>query len=648
MLQNGNWFPRIPCFLSLLMLPQLLIKHQSSYSFNSIIRTHLSSGHPEKALTNFTQFKEQGLLPDNFTIPSLLKLCFELNQPSIHGENIHAFAIKTGYLQDIIVSTGFVELYFNYGHFSASYQLFDEISERDVVLWTAMVSGFSHNGLGDQSVNFLSRMLREGIKPNRITLTSVLAACSQLMVLNLGRSVHGFSIRNGIFKADDVVLETAFVDMYAKCRNLIYSSRVFDRMRERNSVSWNAIITGQVNYGSSEAALRLFREMMYENKTEPRSSTLASVLQVCGGTTDLRRGREIHGHAVRSCRRSNLDSLVENNALIDMYAKSGDLNSAVLLFQNVRNKNLVTWTTMISGYGMHGLGKEALKAFDEMKKSGINPDGVSFIAVLSACSHGKLVDEGLQLYISMQRDYKIQPEMKHFACMVDLYARSGLLEQAFGFIEKMPVEPSEFIWAALLSSCRIYKNVELGENAAKKALTYDQYNAGVYILLSRIYADSGRWEDFSMVRLFMKELGLKPVTARSWVEVERKVYTFTVRDNLNPYSKKIYNLLETLKEKMEKGGFDSDRSGGGHNNISEEENESDLCGHTEKLALAFVLIKCGGHQGPIRIGKNLRVCTDCHESFKFISKITNREIILRDPNRYHQFKQGSCNCCDFW
>ncbi|MCL7033720.1 hypothetical protein MKW94_007599 [Papaver nudicaule] len=622
------------------------IKRNSSYSFNSILRTLLKSVNLEKALDHFVQYREQGLLPDIYAIPSLLKLLHDLHHPLRYRENIHSFAIKNGYLKDIFVSTGFVEMYFSFGYVASSRHLFDEIPTKDVVLWTAMVSGFSHNGLGDLAVDFFSQMLREGVKPNRITLASVLAACSQLKVPNLGRSVHGFSIRNGIFSSD-VVLETAFVDMYAKCGNLTYSTKVFDQMRDRNSVTWNAMITSHANNRFPEATFRLFREMVCENLREPESPMLASLLQVCGGTSDLRHGREIHAYVTRSSRNMNSDMMVEKNALIDMYAKAGDLKSAVSLFENVKNKNLVTWTTMISGYGVHGLGAEAVEAFNAMKKTGTTPDGITFIALLSACSHGRLVDEGLELYISMQRDYKIEPEMKHFACIVDIYARSGLLDQAFRFIKKMPVEPSEFIWASLLSSCRTYKNVDLGEQAAKKALAFNQYNAGVYVLLSQLYADSGQWEDFSKVRLLMKDLGLKPTTAQSWVEVERKMYIFTVRDNLNPYSEKMYKLLETLIETMHKEGFAAYGSFGCHD-ITKEEKEGNLCGHTEKLALAFVLIKGGGHQGVIRIGKNLRVCKDCHVFFKFVSKIKDCDIILKDPNRYHHFKQGNCNCRDLW
>ncbi|KAF9595182.1 hypothetical protein IFM89_037611 [Coptis chinensis] len=374
----------------------------------------------------------------------------------------------------MVVSTSLVEMYFKYGNLSGLVYLFDEISERDVVLWTAMVTGFSQNGLVYEALEFFARMVREGIRPNGITLSSVLSACSKLMVVNLGKSVHGFSIRNDVFK-DDVVLKTAFVDMYAKCRNLDYGIRIFDGMKEKSSVSWNVIITGCANNGSNDDMLQLFKEMIWSSRERPKSSILASVLQVCGGTTDLLHGREVHGHIVRRSCSSISDTLLENNALIDMYAKSGDFDSAVTLFKSVTNKNVVTWTTMIMGYGMHGLSREALQLFDEMTKFGIRPDSITFIALLSACSHGKLVEEGKKFYLSMQRDYNIDPEMKHFGCMVDLYGRAGLLEEAHNFIESMPVEPTEFIWAALLSSCRIYKNLDLGEKAAIEALILNQH-----------------------------------------------------------------------------------------------------------------------------------------------------------------------------
>ncbi|XP_011622992.1 pentatricopeptide repeat-containing protein At1g08070, chloroplastic-like [Amborella trichopoda] len=539
--------------------------------------------------------------------------------------------------------------------------MFELISERDIVLWTTMVSGLVQNGLANESLKFFSGMHRQNLKPNQITLTSALSACSHLKILNLGKSIHGFSLRHK-FKGD-LILETALLDMYIKCKGVNYAQHVFNSMPKRNVISWNTLISGYAANGLHYVALQLFSQMIqlsmeqhnfildnvehpnFSHNEQPNIATLATVLQACAGTCNLRRGREVHGYIERCMGDCVLGTLL-GNALIDMYVKCGDLNSGALVFKGMYERNVASWTSIIMGYGMNGLSMEALATFDKMVESGVLPDGVTFIAILSACSHAGLVDHGREMFVSMQRDYGIAPEMKHYACMVDLYGRCGFLERAYEFIKVMPIEPSEIIWAALLAVCRSHGNLELGEYAAKKALKFDRYNAGYHILLSRIYADLGRWEDFAMVRLEMKELGLKQVTGYSWVEVNRKLHMFTVGDCKHPYSQEIFGLLESLMHRMKQAGFVPNTSAVCHD-INEEEKASVLCGHCEKLALAFALLKSGG-EAPVRIGKNLRVCRDCHETFKYVSKIRQREIVLRDPNRYHHFREGRCSCGDFW
>ncbi|XP_020264817.1 pentatricopeptide repeat-containing protein At3g24000, mitochondrial-like isoform X2 [Asparagus officinalis] len=441
---------------------------------------------------------------------------------------------------------------------------------------------------------------------------------------------------------DDLILQTSVVDMYAKCENLCYAKRVFDRMRKRNLASWNSIITAYFANGMFQNALELFRDLLFEGWQRPRSSMLALVLNICGVTTDLRKGKELHGYILKCSSReiSEMEKLIEFNGLIDMYIKTGNMTSAILIFERMQKRNVVTWTIMISGYGTYGLSQKALDAFDEMRSLGIKPDGVTFISILSACSHSGLVDEGREIFLSMNRDYDTVPEMKHFVCMVDLYGRAGRVNEALDFISRMPIEPSKFVWGTLLSCCRNHKNLKLGEFAAKKALELDRYDVGNYIMLSRIYADAKRWDDVAKVRMVMKELGLKANTAYSWVEKKGKVYKFSVGDRLKEFSVKMYDILN-------KAGFEPDTSSIGHNLEHEEAKVSDLCGHTEKVALAFVLMGDGGEK-LIRIGKNLRVCKDCHEAFKFASKAYGREIILKDPNLYHQFSQGCCSCNDFW
>ncbi|XP_072994892.1 pentatricopeptide repeat-containing protein At3g49170, chloroplastic-like [Typha latifolia] len=623
------------------------VRQYTAFSLNFTIRSHLSSGNPIKALTHFLESQKRGTRPDRFTVPSLLKLSLELEEPPLHGEQIHAFAIKSGFMFDLYVSTGLIEMYFKYGYFHAPYKLFDEMPKRDVVSFTAMIGGLSQNWFGSQAVDCFFKMMEEKIRPTRITITSVLAACSQLAEIRVGRILHGFALRYGLLDNEDMILQTAFLDMYGKCGNLICANRIFDRMRKRNLVSWNSIINTSVSNRLFEAALQLFRDMVLEGWQHPKPSTLAAVLSVCGLTNDLRKGKEIQGFILKCTNKhSELETLGLYNAIIDMYVKTGNIKSSITIFDSMSTRNVVTWTTMISGYGSHGFSRKALHMFTQMKESGIKPDGIAFVSILSACSHGGLVDEGRELFHSMERDYNIVPGMMHFVCMVDLYGRAGRLEEAHEFIKKMPIAPSKFVWGALLSSCRTHKNLELGEYAARKALELDQYDVGNYVLLSRLYAEAGKWEDLSRVRSVMQDLRLKPDTACSWVEVKKKVYKFTVGDHLRTFSKDIYDFLDKLGLMMQRAGVVPDTSNVGHR-VSEKQKMTDLCGHTEKLALAFVFIQCGGER-VIRIGKNLRVCRDCHKVFKFVSLNYDKEIILKDPNRYHHFVQGHCSCDDFW
>ncbi|XP_020109586.1 putative pentatricopeptide repeat-containing protein At3g23330 [Ananas comosus] len=520
--------------------------------------------------------------------------------------------------------------------------------KRDVVLFTAMICGLVQNGFGDRALDCFFEMKEGKIEPTMITLTSVLSACSQLRKLAWGKILHGFLLRRGFADDADVILQTALLDMYGKCGSAAYAERVFDQMPERNLVSWNSVIGTCVSNGLFEGALQLLHDMVFEGWRHPKPSTLVSVLSVCGATADLWKGKEIHGYIIKCCdsQFAESESLLLSNAIIDMYVKNGIIESAVLVFKRMLTRNVVTWTILISGYGAHGFSRNALDMFTQMKESGINPDGIAFLSILSACSHGGLVDDGQKLFDSMQIDYSVAPEMTHFVCMVDLYGRAGFLEEAHRFIKTMPVEPSKLVWSALLSSCRTHKKVALGEYAATKAIELDRYDVGNYVLLSRLYAETGWWADLSKVRSLMKELGLRPITAFSWVEVKRKIYKFTVGDRMKESSKDIYDFLESLSLKMKRAGLFPHTSNVGHD-IDEAQKASDLCGHSEKLALAFALIQCAG-QRVIRIGKNLRVCRDCHEAFKFVSLNYDKEIVLKDPNRFHQFAKGNCSCCDFW
>jgi pentatricopeptide repeat protein len=301
---------------------------------------------------------------------------------------------------------------------------------------------------------------------------------------------------------------------------------------------------------------------------------------------------------------------------------------------------------MITGYGMHGHGEEALALFHKMQKIGIKPDHVTFTCVLNACSHAGLVDEGRQYFNSMSQAFCVTPRVEHYACMVDLLGRAGCLDEAQTFIERMPLEPNAGVWGALLGACRIHGNIELGERVAKCLFNLEPENDGNYILLSNIYASSGRWDDVAKVRAKMKEKQVKRTPGRSLVEVKGRIHAFCVGDRSHPQSDQIYATLEILAGQMKEAGYIPNTNFTLHN-VEEEVKENLLSSHSEKLAIAFGLINTSPGT-PIQITKNLRVCDDCHTATKFICKIVSREIIMRDANRFHHFKDGLCSCGDYW
>jgi pentatricopeptide repeat protein len=309
-------------------------------------------------------------------------------------------------------------------------------------------------------------------------------------------------------------------------------------------------------------------------------------------------------------------------------------------------RDVVSWNTMIAGYGMHGQGEDALGLFSKMQQTCINPDSITFVCVLSACSHTGLLEEGWEYFYCMSRDYCITPKMQHYACMIDLLGRAGCLKDAQDFIEKMPYKPSASVWGSLLGACRVHNNIQVGEYVAERLFDLDPEKAGYYVLLSNIYAAAGRWDDVSKVRTMMKDRGIKKMPGCSLVEVKNKVHAFNVGDKSHPQSEKIYAMLNSLAKQMEEAGYIPDTNFVLHD-VEEEVKEHMLYSHSEKLAIAFGLINTSPGT-TIRITKNLRVCGDCHNATKFISKIVRREIIVRDANRFHHFKDGSCSCRDYW
>eukprot|EP01018_Ginkgo_biloba_P019198 Gb_26689 [translate_table: standard] len=615
------------------------IRKPNIFLWNAMIGGYSRNGCSEDALTLYYQMQVEGMQSDNFTFTFVLKACAGLSALQ-EGKEIHAHTVRTGYDSGAFVGAALVDMYCKCGNVKDARQVFDRMCTRDVVSWNAMISGYTQNGYAHQALTLFYQMQLENVTPNTVTAVSVLRACAQLGALQQGKWIHDYISRNGF--ESHVYVRNSLVDMYAKCGSIEVAREVFDKMLIRSVVSWNAMIAGYVQNGHSNAALTLFQQMQLEN-VMPNSVTMMNVLPACADLGSLRQGRYVHGYIVKNGFESDVSV---GNSLVAMYAKCGSVEIARHLFDKMHQRDVVSWSAMIAGYGINGHGEDALALFNQMQRIGMMPNHITFISVLSACSHAGLVDEGWQYFNCMSRDYCITPMMEHYACMVDLLGRVGRLNEAYDFIENMPFEPAAGVWGTLLGACRIHCNIELGERVAERLFDLKPGDAGYYVLLSNIYAVAGKWDNVEKVRTMMKERGLEKTPGYSWIEVHNRVHAFFVGDRSHAQSEKIYATLEALANLMKEAGHMPNTSFV-LQDVEEEVKEHMLSSHSEKLAISFGLINTRPRT-PIRITKNLRVCGDCHSATKFISKIVRREIIVRDANRFHHFSDGLCSCGDYW
>eukprot|EP01018_Ginkgo_biloba_P019235 Gb_06193 [translate_table: standard] len=607
--------------------------------WNAMIRGYARSGLYEEALVLYYKMQPAGTQPDKFTFPCVVNACAGLSALK-QGKQIHVRIVKSGFELDVFVGAALIDMYAKCQNIEDACRVFQRLSRRDLVSWNAMIGGYAQNGHAREALEFFHQMQLTDVTPDSVTMVSLLQACAHLGSLEEGKRIHDYIIQRGF--EEDAFVRNSLIAMYASCGSIKIARHLFDKMSKRNVVSWNSMIAGYAQSGHVKEALSLFIHMQLAN-IKPNWVTMVSLLPAFVYLAALQQGKWIHGYITRLGFESNV---VVATALIDMYAKCGSLKIARQLFDKMPNRNVVSWNAMIAGYGMHGCGKDALALFYQMQRTGTKPNQITFVGVLSACSHAGLVDEGWRYFNLMTQVYDIKPTVEHYACMVDLLGRAGRMDEAYDFIKKMPVEPDAGVWGALLGACRIHCNIKLGECVAEHLFDLEPEDAGYYVLLSNIYAAAGRWDDASKVRTMMKEKGLNKTPGYSLIEVNNKVHAFLVGDRSHPQSCEIYSMLNTLAAQMKEAGYVPNTNFVLHD-VEEEVKEHMLCSHSEKLAIAFGLISTS-FGTPIRITKNLRVCDDCHNATKIISKIVKREIVVRDANRFHCFKGGLCSCGDYW
>ncbi|KAM1468427.1 hypothetical protein ACFX2I_033388 [Malus domestica] len=608
--------------------------------WNSMIGGYVQSGQFSKAVDMFIEMCSCGVKPSLVTMLSLIQVCIKSGDFKL-AKCVHGCIVRLGMGNEVLLHTSLVDMYSNMGDMRSSFSVFETMPIRSLVSWNVMISGCIQNGLVHESFGFFHRLVTDGGTFDSGTMVSLVQGCSQTADLETGKILHCCVFRMGF--DPNPILSTAIVDLYSKCGAIKQATFVFDRMKEKNVITWTAMLVGLTQNGHAEEALKLFSQMREEG-IAANSVTLVSLVHSCSHLGSLKKGRSVHAHLIRN--RHEVD-VVAMTALIDMYAKCGKIKYAERTFENgAFCIDVILWNSMITSYGIHGYGLQALGIYRRMKEEGYKPNGTSLLSLLTACNHSGLVEEGIELFNSVERDSGIRLTEKHYASFVDLLCRAGRLDEAEALIKQMPFKPGSSVLEALLNGCQAHKNIDIGIKTADRLLCIDSMNPSIYVVISNIYAQARRWDAVNYIRNLMRTRGLRKIPGYSLIEVGNQVHTFFAGDNSHPNWTEIYQHLEDLRAAVEASGYVPDTSCV-LRDVDEPMKVRLLWGHSERLAIAFGLLNTPAGS-LIRITKNLRVCVDCHNVTKYISKIVRRELIVRDANRFHHFVDGKCSCNDYW
>ncbi|XP_021772037.1 pentatricopeptide repeat-containing protein DOT4, chloroplastic-like [Chenopodium quinoa] len=603
-------------------------------TWNSMISGYASNGCQWKAIEVFPQMICTGASPNSTTVICVLAACADIALLRF-GKMLHGYAVKTGFYQDLTFNNTLLDMYSKCGYLDCAIRVFENMDDRNIVSWTSMMGTYAREGHSDAAVKLFHEMKNKGIRPDTFAMTTVLNACASSGLLGDGKEAHDYIKKHNMLS--DISVCNALMNMYIKCGSMEDAELVFSQLPVVDTISWNTMIGGYSKNGLPNEALSLFLQMQRELK--PDGITISCILPAFASLADLERGKQIHAYVLRN--RQISDQYVAN-ALVDMYVKCGHLAFARLAFDMILSKDLISWTIMIAGYCIHGLGSEASFTFNEMRSEGIEPDENCFTSILYACVHSALLDEGKRFYLIMAKECKIEPKLEHYICMVNLLANAGRLTEAYKFIESMPLKPEAAVWGALLQGCRVHNNVKLAEKVAEHIFELEPDNAAYYVL-ENIYEDAKMWEKVEWLKNRISHLGLKKNKVCSWIVVKEKVQIFLAGNPAaHPEFKKIDTFLKKLRTMMKNKDF-SETAKYTLSNAEEVKKEVSLCGHSEMSAAAFGVLNLEPGKS-IRVTKNSKVCHECHETAKFMSKACRREILLRDSRRFHHFKDARCSC----
>ncbi|XP_043716938.1 pentatricopeptide repeat-containing protein At2g13600-like [Telopea speciosissima] len=613
-------------FEALELLKNMILDNLSPnlVTWSAVIGGFAQNGYDKEALELLHKMQAAGFKPNARTLASILPACARLKTISL-GKEIHGYTTRHGFLSNPFVINGLLDAYRRGSNMGSALTIFSKLSERnlisfntmvvgycengevdkakklfdqmellginrDITTWNSMVSGYVGNGMFDEALQmFRDVQMEEQIESDSFTLGSILAVCAEMASLKQGKEIHSYAILRGL--QSNPFVGGALVEMYCKCNDLVAAQLVFDEVFEKDTATWNAlisgyarcnqmeevqellhnmkiagfdpntytwngIIAGYVENGHNESALQVFSHLNASN-LRPDVYTVGIVLPACSRLASIERGQQVHAHAIRC----GFDIHIHiGAALVDMYAKCGCLKRAQLAFNRISKPNLVSWNAMLAGYAMHGKGKEGITLFREMLAHGIRPDAVTFLSALSLCVHAGSLDLGKQYFDLMPR-YNVEPSVKHYTCMVDLLSRAGCLSEAYELVKKMPVEPDSVTWGALLGGCVIHRNVELGEIAANWLIKLEPHNTANYVQLANLYAYARRWDNLAQTRLTVKDRGMHKSPGCSWIEDRYQIHVFLACDRSHNRTEEIYATLDNLTLQMGSEGYRTHVSG---------------------------------------------------------------------------------------
>ncbi|KAL5981245.1 hypothetical protein ACLOJK_029166 [Asimina triloba] len=610
-------------------------------SWATLMAGYLQTGLSADALSLFVSMMNDRkfLRPNKYVLATVISSCANI-QAWEEGKQFHAYAFKSGLMLHPYVGNTLIHMYCRCSDIDGALRAFKTMPQVDSFSCNAMVCGLLEHGFLGEALDVLNMMLKGCVCWDHTTYATVLGLCASLKDLKLGSQVHNHTLKRGM--TWNVYIGSSIVDMYGKCGELVSARNAFDQSLVRNIVSWTSIMTCYFQSGHFEEALNLFSEMQLDD-VQPNEFTFAVMLNCCANLPALRHGDVLNAHALKSGFKKHL---IVENALINMYSKSGSIDDAYKVFSGMMVRDVVSWNSIISGYSRHGLGGEALKVFQCMLEVGEVPNYVTLVGVLSSCAHLGLVEDGFYFLNHFMKKLKIRPGLEHYTCIVGLLSRAGLLDDAETFIRSTPIEKDVVAWRTLLTACQVHRNFGLGKKVAEIILQLDPDDVGTYILLSNIYAKLKRWDGVVNIRKMMRSGDIKKEPGVSWVQLRNSTHVFVSGGKNHPQWNQIHEKIMDLVSQIKLIGYIPDISTVLHD-VEDEQKEEYLHYHSEKLAIAFGLINTPVGAA-IHVIKNLRICGDCHMAAKLISKVTNRKIIMRDASRFHCFDGGICSCGDYW